>query len=235
MISIQERLGLQTEPIEGSIWQWLCMLRSAIPGIVQSFDAIKQTCTVRVAIQEWILLPPSSTPQLSDPGTTQNVPTLTTIDDLQDVPILMPRVPGWSMTFPIVEGTECLLVFSDTCIDGWWQNGGVNPPYDRRRHDLSDAIALFGPWSQPNILSGYSTDSVQIRSDDQTIVIDISSSGVKIQGPAVKIQASGGTPIALVNDNFYQWFKNTYMPSVSYVTTAPPLPTNPETSVLKGQ
>lgn len=235
MISIQERLALQTEPIEGSIWQWLCMLRSAIPGIVQSFDATKQTCTVKISIQEWILKPPPATPQQSDPGTTQNIPTLETIDDLEDVPIIMLRVPGWSITLPISEGTECLLIFADTCIDGWWQNGGVNPSYDRRRHDLSDAFALFGPWSQPNVLSNYSTNSLQIRSDDQTTVIDLSSSGIKIQGPAVKVQASGGTPLALVNDNFYQWFVTTFMPAVSYISSAPTPPSNPETTILKGQ
>lgn len=195
MISIQERLGLPTEPIAGAAWQWSCMLRSSIPGIVVSFDSIKQTCVVQPAIQEIVLLPPPATPTNLTPGTTQNIPTSVTIAPIQDVPICMMRVPGWSITLPITKGTECLLIFSDTCIDGWWQNGGVNAPYDRRRHDLSDAIALFGPWSQPNTLSNYSTSSMQIRSDDETVVIDLASTGITLTAPTVKINATSTVDI----------------------------------------
>lgn len=195
MISIQERLGLPTEPIAGAAWQWSCMLRSSIPGIVVSFDPIKQTCVVQPAIQEIVLLPPPATPTNPTPGTTQNIPTSVTIEPIQDVPICMMRVPGWSITLPITKGTECLLIFSDTCIDGWWQNSGVNAPYDRRRHDLSDAIALFGPWSQPNVLSNYSTSSMQIRSDDETVVIDLSSTGIILTAPNVKINATATVDI----------------------------------------
>lgn len=195
MISIQARLGLPTEPISGAAWQWSCMLRSSIPGIVVSFDPVKQTCVVQPAIQEIVLLPPPITPKNLKPGTTQNIPTSVTIEPIQDVPICMMRVPGWSITLPITKGTECLLIFSDTCIDGWWQNSGVNAPYDRRRHDLSDAIALFGPWSQPNVLSNYSTSSMQIRSDDETVVIDLSSTGIILTAPNVKINATATVDI----------------------------------------
>jgi len=171
------------------------MLRSSIPGIVVSFDPVKQTCVVQPAIQEIVLLPPPITPKNLKPGTTQNIPTSVTIEPIQDVPICMMRVPGWSITLPITKGTECLLIFSDTCIDGWWQNSGVNAPYDRRRHDLSDAIALFGPWSQPNVLSNYSTSSMQIRSDDETVVIDLSSTGIILTAPNVKINATATVDI----------------------------------------
>ena len=193
MFSIPERLGLATQPIEGAAWQWACMLRVAIPGKVVSFDAVKQTCVVQPLIQEIVLLPPPSTSQVPDPGSTQNIPTAVTIKPVQDVPIIMMRVPGWSITLPIVEGTECLLIFADTCIDGWWQNGPdtPQPPFDRRRHDLSDAFALFGPWSQKRLLSDYSTTSLQIRSDDSTVVIDLADSGITITAPKLTINTTG--------------------------------------------
>jgi hypothetical protein len=195
VFSIAERLGVSTEAVEGHAWQWACMLRCAVPGIVKSFSAEKQTCTVQVAIQELILKPPPVTSQVPKPGMIQNIPVAESIAPLQDVPIIMMRVPGWSLTFPIVEGTECLLLFADMCIDGWWQNGGINPQYDRRRHDLSDAFALFGPWSQPNTLPGYSTDSVQLRSDDHTVVVDLRTTGVTITAPAVTINTTGATVV----------------------------------------
>jgi hypothetical protein len=234
MLSIQERLALKTEPIEGALWQWACMLRTAMPGKVVSFDATRQTCLVQPTIQELVLRPPPATSQTTSPGSTQNIPTSETIKPIQDVIPIMMRVPGWSITLPIVAGTECLLVFADMCVDGWWQNGGVQPQYDRRRHDISDAFALFGPWSQPNRLTNYSTTSVQIRSDDGNTVIDLAPNTITVKATNVNVEHTG-TPLPLVNDNFYQWFITTFMNAVQYATTRPPPPANPETTILKGQ
>jgi hypothetical protein len=228
MYTIPQRLALECNEIEGALWQWACMMRSAIPGIVKSFNATDQTCTVQIAIREYVAV--------ASPTNAHNVYKSTPVPPLEDVPIIMMRVPGWSITFPITPGTECLLIFADTCIDGWWQNGGVQASWDKRRHDLSDAFALFGPWSQPNKLAHYSTGSMQIRSDDQQTLIDLSSSGIIIQSPhKVTAQTATGTPLPLVNDNFYQWFISTFMPAVSYATVEPPPPVNPETTILKGQ
>jgi len=236
MFSIQERLGIASEPIMGAGWQWACMLRSSIPAIVKSFDAEKQTCVVQIAIMEDVLLPPAPTPSNPNPDTTTNVPTDIAIKPLEDVPILMMRVPGWSITLPITEGTECLLIFSDACIDGWWQTGDVSVQYDRRRHDLNDAIALFGPWSQKNALSNYSTDSLQLRSDDGSVVIDMKTEQITIQAPLTQIASQGGTPLALVNQNLITWITGTLIPALAAkgITVSPP-PANCVTTTVKGQ
>ena len=195
MLSIHERLSILTEPIEGNAWQWACMLRVAIPGQVVSFDTDRQTCVVQPLIQEIVLLPPPGST-----NSTQNIPTPTTIKPLQDVIPIMMRVPGWSLTFPIVAGTECLLIFADMCVDGWWQSGGVQPQFDRRRHDLSDAFALFGPWSNPNKLANYSTSSVQLRSDDQTVMIELTPSEINITAPTLNINTTGNVAIEASGD-----------------------------------
>jgi hypothetical protein len=232
MQTLANRIGPPTAPISAALWQWACMMRSSIPGIVRAFDPVKQTCTVEIAIQEYAMQPPQGDNLL---GSTQNVPTPTAIDLLYNVKIVMTRVPGWSITMPITPGTECLLVFSDMCIDGWWQTGQVSVQMDRRRHDLSDAIALFGPWSQPNNLENYSTTSMQLRSDDQTVVIDLSPGRIAIKAPEVAVYNTGGLAIPLVNANFYEWFTTVFMPAVSYVTAEPALPVNPETSVFTAE
>jgi hypothetical protein len=236
MLSIQERLALQTESTEGALWQWACMMRCATPGIVVSFDAVAQTCVVQPVIQEIVLLPPPTSQQNPSPQSSQNIPTPVTIKPLQDVPIIMTRVPGWSITLPIVAGTECLLIFADSCIDGWWKNGKVNPPFDRRRHDLSDAFALFGPWSQPHKLTNYSTTSMQIRSDDQTIVIDLSSSGIKITAPAISAAAQGGTAQFLMTAAWQTyWEANIYPFLVSKGYAGPMPPATTVSTILKGE
>jgi hypothetical protein len=239
MISIAERLSVASEPVEGALWQWACRLRSAIPGIVVSFDPDKQTCVVQPAIQELVLLPPPATPQNSNPDSTQNIPTSVSIEPLQDVPIIMMRVPGWSITLPITEGAECLLIFADSCIDGWWQNGGVNAQFDRRRHDLSDAMALFGPWSQPSALENYSTDSLQIRSDDQSVVVDLRSGKVTIAAPTVEIKEAGGTSQPLVTADWLTFFNTDILPflqSKGYTGPTGPTPSSSSlTTVLEAQ
>jgi hypothetical protein len=239
MYSVQQRLALATEPIVGAAWQWACMLRCATPGIVVSFDPVKQTCVVQPAIMEEVLLPPPGLPNFADgtPNTTQNIPTKVAIAPIQDVPIIMMRVPGWSITLPIVTGTECLLIFADSCIDGWWQSSGIQAQFDRRRHDLSDAFALFGPWSQPNVLENYSTTSMQIRSDDQTVTIDLATAGVTITAPIVKVkQYPSGVPLKLMNDIFYQWYVTNIQPFlVSKGYGGPSIPIGSETSALEAQ
>lgn len=243
MYAIAERLALPTEGISGAMWQWMCMLRSALPGKVVTFDPVAQTCVVQPAIQETVFKnPQASLGKPAPPSGTANVPTAEAIRPLQDVPISMPRVPGWSMTFPITPGTECLLVFSDMAIDGWYETGNVIKNTRRCRHHLGDAIALFGPWSKPNRLSNYSISSLQIRSDDQSIMVELAPGEININAPTVNVNTSqanightGGTPKPLPNDAFYQWFVATYMPAVRYVTTAPIVPPGLETDVLKAE
>lgn len=251
MLSIQERLGIPTEPIAGAAWQWMCMLRCATVGKVVSFDADAQTCVVQPVTQETVLLPPPATPQNPSPGVTQNIPTAVSISPIQDVPIFMMRVPGWSMTLPITAGTECLLIHPDNCIDGWWQSGQISPQLDRRRHDLSDAIAFFGPWSQPNKLANYSTTSMQLRSDDQTVVVDLAvgqititaptvavnaTKVVNVTAPAVKTIASGGTAQPLVNQTWLTWYETNIQPFLvekGYI--GPVMPTGSATTVFEAE
>jgi len=157
----------------------------SIPAIVvanqdgNAFNADFQTVSVQPAIQEVIRK--------------SAVPTLTTLPILDDVPFVIPRAGGWSLTLPIAVGDECLVVFADMGIDMWWQNGGLQKQPDGVlfRHDIGDALAIFGPTSKPRKLADYSTTSAQLRSDDGTVVIDLARDGITITAPAVTVNAIG--------------------------------------------
>lgn len=56
-------------------------------------------------------------------------------------------------TFPINQGDECILLFSDREIESWFINGDVNPEGYPRMHDLTDAVAIFGIRSLPKMIS----------------------------------------------------------------------------------
>lgn len=149
-------------------------LRVAIPGIVQEWDSKQQTVTVQPAIRE----------KLTCGGQQVEVE----IPLLVDVPVVMPRAGGYVLAFAPKKGDECLVVFADSCIDSWWQSGGVQSQAESRRHDLSDGFAILGCWSQtkkPKLPSS----GVRLQNDDGTAGISISGKTVNIFG-TVQINGS---------------------------------------------
>jgi hypothetical protein len=144
-------------------------IRVAIPGIIQSFDATTQTCTVQPCIREKVTNLDYSTDW-------------TKLPLLLDVPIALPRAGNFALTLPVQKNDECLIIFSDMCIDGWWSLGGIQNQLEKRRHDLSDCFAILGTYSQPNKISNYSTDSAQLRNLSGTQYIGLSDNEVNIVG-----------------------------------------------------
>jgi hypothetical protein len=144
-----------------------------MPGIIQAFDAGTQTATVQVAIREKVLINGNEE--------------WTEIPLLVDVPVLFPRAGGYSITFPITGGDECLVIFSDCCYDAFWQSGGVQNQIDYRRHDLSDGMAILSGLSQPKRLGNVSSGSLQIRSDSSSAVIELAGDTVNIRASALNI------------------------------------------------
>jgi hypothetical protein len=171
----QEALRTTQDAHQSGIW-------TALPGIVQSFDAAAVTAVVQPAVQ-------GETKDKDGTVSKRDMPLLV------DVPVVFPRGGGVTLTFPVKAGDECLVVFSSRCIDGWWQDGGSQPSLDSRMHDLSDAIALVGPFSQKAKIGGISTTSAQLRSDDGNTFVEVlaghvnvrSATAVTLQAPSVTI------------------------------------------------
>lgn len=149
-------------------------LRVAMPGIVHSYNAEKQTCTVQPAIRETLR---------DDQGMVSQV----ALPLLLDVPVVFPRAGSWAITLPVQKGDECLVIFADACIDAWWQSGGVQNPAELRRHDLSDAIAILGPTSQPKKLANVAGDGIELRNLAGNVKIKLGAGGIDLQAPVVRI------------------------------------------------
>lgn len=75
--------------------------------------------------------------------------------NVMDFPLIYAKVCYCSPfeTFPLKQGDECLLLFSDREIESWFINGGVNPEKYPRMHDKTDAIAICGLRSLPNMIN----------------------------------------------------------------------------------
>lgn len=170
-VSLKSQVGSSEQMSEQLYNSIFSMLRVSMPGIIQSFDPIAVTCTVQPAI---------SGQAADELGNYKSQP----LPLLLDVPVIFPRGGGCTLTFPVKAGDECLVIFSDRCIDFWWQNGGVQEPVDPRQHDLSDAFALVGPMSQAQKISAINTSAVELRSDDADTKISLNPSTGKITGTA---------------------------------------------------
>lgn len=167
MLSIDERCGGLAVAIRTACDALKSNLRVAMPGIIHAFDPEEQTVSVQPAIRE----------VLSLEGETQNVE----IPLLMDVPVVMPRAGGYMLAFAPRKGDECLVVFSDLCIDSWWQSGGVNNPFEVRRHDLSDGFAILGTWSQPN-RPNLPKSGVRLQNDAGTAGVSVNENTVDLFG-----------------------------------------------------
>lgn len=166
-----DELSIQRKYIQ----EQLADLRVAMPGTIESVNWSQQTVSVRLGIRE----------KVNIDGTVvwEEIPVL------PDVPFFMPRAGGYLLTLPVASGDECLVIFGDCCIDGWWQNAGIQNQVDRRRHDLSDGFALIGVWSQPKRISGYSTSAAQLRNESGTAFLELSGNDIRIKGSNVLIEA----------------------------------------------
>ena len=157
-------------------------IRVACPGIITKFDSAKQTVSVQLAIKERISFHGKPFEDIDIP-------------ELRDVPIYMPRAGNFVLTMPVTIGDECLVIFADMCIDSWYQSGGsANTQMDNRRHDLSDGFAIIGPWSQPKVISSYSTDSVFLRNLNDDSYVEIRDSDINIKTPT-KITIEAGSEV----------------------------------------
>lgn len=156
-------------------------LHTSMPGIVESFDPVTQLASVQPAIRRIFVARDGDTEIL----------TPTDLPLLINVPVIFPRGGGFSLTFRVVKGDECLLNFCERSIDNWHETGAVKIPGAKRFHSLSDAVAMVGLSSVPRKITTYSTTDVQLRKDDETADITIKANGDIELNPTTKVLVNG--------------------------------------------
>lgn len=173
----RERFDDPVESVRAAIEGALSETWSSMPGIVQSFDPKAMTVTVQPSIRGRIERPDGSIASV-------NLPLLV------DVPVVYPGGGGFTLTFPIRLGDECLVLFADRCIDSWWQSGGIGEPLEARMHNLSDGFALVGPRSLARSLPSVSTQNTQLRTDDGATYLEIQPNGkVRVESEDLELHA----------------------------------------------
>jgi hypothetical protein len=157
-------------------------IRVAIPARVVSFNASKQTIVAQPLIREKII-----------DRANGNVKWVT-LPQILDVPVQFPQGGDYVLTMPLQPGDEVQLQFNDLNIDSWFTSGGIQNWNDKRRHDLSDAVAIPGINSQPNVIPDISTDSTELRSKDGAVKVRVRQT--KLAPPYQALKTSTMTLVA---------------------------------------
>lgn len=170
--SIAEMTGDSSSPYRVLMEAVSAAIRVAMPGKIISFDPLTQTAQVKPMLADKIQLV----------GAEQYVwPPV-----LPDVPVLFPRGGDFAITLPVAAGDACLLIFADSCIDGFMQTGAETAPAELRRHDMSDALAIVG-LSAGEPLKDYHAGALQIRSLTGTSKITMSADSITINAETITI------------------------------------------------
>lgn len=148
-------------------------LHTALPAIVISYDPVARTVKAQPTVQRIFK-------DIDGAAMAVNLPPSV------DVPVVFPSGGGYEITFPVRAGDECLLIFAERCIDGWYSTGEPSAPSDYRRHDLSDGFALVGVRSLARQKAAI-TNGVKIGSDNHNIVITEQAVSIKNGGATLSL------------------------------------------------
>jgi hypothetical protein len=139
-------------------------------GVIQSFDAAKQTATVTIAYKKTIFQ--------ANPQTGVYAPVLINYPLLADCPVICLGGGSAALTFPIKQGDECLVLFNDRDIDNWFQAGQIGPNATPRAHSIADGFALVGIRSLNSVLTGYDSTHATLRNG--SMGVGVSNSLIKL-------------------------------------------------------
>lgn len=136
----------RTELIKRSFVEMMKDVGTSIPGHFLAFDPDTQLAQIQIGIVRIDVNGKKFTPS-----------------PLIECPVAFLGGSEYFIEHQIDPGDECLIVFSQRCIDGWINTGGVANNPIMRFHDFSDAAILPGLRSQPNKINSFENNGVRLR------------------------------------------------------------------------
>ena len=135
-----------TELMRRSFVEMMKDVATSIPGHFISFDPVTQLAQIQIGVQRIDVNGETFEPS-----------------PLIECPVAFFGGSQYFIEHQIDPGDECLIVFSQRCIDGWVNSGGIANNPIMRYHDFSDAAILPGLRSQPNAIQSFENNGVRLR------------------------------------------------------------------------
>jgi hypothetical protein len=127
-------------------------LGTSIVGHILAFDASTQLAQVQIGVS----------------GRDKKGNTITP-DPIIECPVEFSGGGGWSFEHELNAGDEGLIIFSQRCLDGWIQTGGVANNPIARFHDKQDACFIPGIRSKKNAIKDFQNNGIRLRNEDASV------------------------------------------------------------------
>lgn len=125
---------------------------------------------LKVLANGWLEIDPQISMIQRDPETGEE--TEVSLPRLVRVPVGYYKAGGFIITLPTQPGDEGILIFSDRSLDLWKVKGEKAAPDSARLHDISDAVFMPFPTSEPGAIQ-FDPDKLVIGKEDGTAVLTI--------------------------------------------------------------
>lgn len=171
-------------------------MNTSYPAKIVSFDPSDQTATIRICIE-----------RVYDGVGGRNQ--LVEFPLIDKVPIHFPQCGGWSMTFPIKVGDDCLAIFAQHGYDHWLYEGKTEAgtrtlddveypmPQHLRDNAISDALAIVGFNPVVDAISAFNSSSPEWRNASRSQRITLNANNdIEIFTPSNVIIT---TPMTTIN------------------------------------
>lgn len=99
---------------------------------------------------------------------------------ISDVPVHFISGANFSIQVPVEAGDDCIVLFCDTDLDNWVQNGSQSPAFASDLHGLNGAVCLVGLKNLTTKIDDYITNGVRIKYKNSEI--ELTDSGIVIKG-----------------------------------------------------
>ncbi|WP_454864583.1 Gp138 family membrane-puncturing spike protein [Pseudomonas rhizophila] len=185
---------------------------TSIPGHVLTFDPLTQRAQVQIGILRVDV----------------NDATFT-IPPIVEVPVHFPG-GDYCVEYQIDPGCEGDILFSQRCIDGWVQSGGVATNPRGRFHNMQDAMFLPGFRSQPNVLPSFQNNGVRMRNragtqfvwlkNDNSITMDNGLAKFDVLADGTTLMQNGAGMFQLLADGSFLINGLTITPDGNIITAA---------------
>jgi hypothetical protein len=168
---LQDVLELVLENRMAQVW-------TALPGIVQSYDATTQTASVRPAVQD---------PKEDGDGLRVD----TSLPVITDCPVAWPRGAGQYWHPGLAAGDEVVIVFTTLDPAVWYRTGSLSKAADVRRHHPSHAFVLPGVGSRGRPLPA--TPGAKIQRMEVGGTADAPPTATQVRAQLIAIKAAMDT------------------------------------------
>ena len=175
MSNVNTRQAPLQNVLDTAITRSLRDVCTAVPGYVVAFIPGTQRAQVQIGLV-----------RVNIDGAIFNPPPIV------DVPVQFPG-SGFVLEHQVTPGCEGIILFSQRCMDGWKQTGGIADNPVARFHSMQDAMFIPGIRSNGKVISGFANDGIRIRSQD-------GSQHVWLKGDGSVVMKNGAGAVTLGAD-----------------------------------